>query len=62
MKDTLGLDEGFLIVEPSERIGRAILGESMRYGTFSHKKLWLVLQQFAGNLRLVLLFPGGGSD
>ena len=58
MKDTLGQDEGFLIVEPSERIGRAILGESMRYGTFSHKKLWLVLQQFAGNLRLVLLFPG----
>lgn len=58
MKDTLGLDEGFLIVEPSERIGRAILRESMYYGTFSHKKLWYVLQEFAGNLRLVLLFPG----
>ena len=58
MKDTLGLDEGYLIVEPSERIGRAVLGEAMRYGTFSHKKLWYVLQEFAGNLRLVLLFPG----
>ena len=58
MKDTLGLDEGFLIVEPSERIGRAILREAMRYGTFSSKKLWLVLQEFIGNLRLILLFPG----
>lgn len=58
MKDTLGLDESFLIVEPSEKIGRAILRESMRYGTFSHKKLWYVLQEFVGNLRLVLLFPG----
>lgn len=57
MKDTLGLDEGFLIVEPSERIGRAILRESMRYGTFSSKKLWCVLQEFAGNLRVVGLFP-----
>ena len=58
MKDTLGLDEGFLIVEPSERIGRAVLRESMYYGTFSHKKLWYVLQEFWGNLRVVLLFPG----
>lgn len=57
MKDTLGLDDGFLIVEPSERIGRAILRESMRYGTFSSKKLWCVLQEFVGNLRLILLFP-----
>ena len=58
MKDTLGLDEGFLIVEPSERIGRAILQESMYYGTFSSRKLWCVLQEFLGNLRVVLLFPG----
>lgn len=29
MKDTLGLDEGFLIVEPSERIGRTILRETV---------------------------------
>lgn len=58
MKDTLGLDEGFLIVEPSERIGRAILRGAMRYGTFSSKKLWLVLQEFVRNLRLILLFPG----
>lgn len=58
MKDTLGLDEGFLIVEPSKRIGRAILWESMRYGTFSSRKLWCVFQEFVGNLRLVLLFPG----
>ena len=58
MKDTLGLDESFLIVEPSERIGQAILRESMRYGTFSARKFWCVLQQFVGNLRLVLLFPG----
>jgi hypothetical protein len=58
MKDTLGLDESFLIVEPSERIGRAILREAMHYGTFSPRKFWCVLQQFVGNLRLVLLFPG----
>ena len=58
MKDTLGLDDGFLIVEPSERIGRAILRESMRYGTFSARKFWCVLQQFVGNLRVVWLFPG----
>ena len=58
MKDTLGLDEGFLIVEPSERIGRAVLGESMRYGTFSSKKLWGVLQEFLGNLRVVGCFRG----
>ena len=58
MKDTLGLDEGFLIVEPSERIGRAILRESKRYGTFSSRKLLGVLQEFLGNLRVVWLFPG----
>ncbi len=58
MKDTLGLDEGLLIVEPSRRIGRAVLGESMvRYGSFSSRKLWCVLQQFVGNLRVVWWFP-----
>lgn len=58
MKNTLGLDEVSFIVEPSERIWRAILRESMQYGTFSHKKLWYVLQEFAGNLRVVWWFPG----
>lgn len=57
MKDTLGLDEGFLIVEPSERIGRAVLREAMHYGTFSSRKLWCVLQEFWGNFRLALMFP-----
>lgn len=57
MKEILGLDESYLYVESDEKMGKLILNESMRYGTFSQNKLMQVIQQFAGNLRMVRYFP-----
>ena len=58
MKDVLGLDKSQLVVEPDEKVGRAILRESMRYGTFSTNKLSYVMERFVANFRLALMFPG----
>lgn len=57
MKEILALEEKYLYTEPDKRIGRLILNEAMVYGTFSKNKLKEVLQQYAGNLRMVRYFP-----
>ena len=57
MKEVLGLEEKYLYVKPDEKVGMIILSESMRFGTFAENKLKQVIQQFAGNLRLVRYFP-----
>lgn len=57
MRYVLGLEEKFLIVEPSESVGKAILRESLHYGKFSSKKLVYVMQRFIANIRLARLFP-----
>ena len=57
MKEVLGLDPELIVVESNEKIGRAILKESMHYGTFSTNKLVYVIQRFVANIRLSLLFP-----
>lgn len=58
MKEVLGLDESLLVVEPDDKVGKAILQESMHYGTFSTNKLKYVIERFAANSRLTLMFPG----
>lgn len=58
MKEVLGLDESLLVVEPDEKVGKAILRESMHYGTFSTNKLRYVLERFVANFRLAWMFPG----
>lgn len=58
MKEMLGLDESFLIVAPDEKVGKTILRESMRYGTFSTNKLAYVLERYLANIRLAVMFPG----
>ncbi len=57
MKEVLGLDDSLLVVKPDEKVGNAILRESMYYGTFSTNKLKYVLERFIANFRLVLIFP-----
>ena len=57
MKEVLGLDASQLILEPDEKVGKVILRESELYGTYSTNKVKLVLQHFAGNLRLAAMFP-----
>ncbi len=58
MKAVLGLDESMLIVDPDEKVGKAILRESMHYGMFSTNKLRDVIERFAANFRLAFMFPG----
>ena len=57
MKEVLGLDASQLIVEPDEKVGKVILGESEHYGTYSTNKLKLVAQHFTSNIRLASMFP-----
>lgn len=57
MKEVLGLSEQYLLVEPSEKVGKAIIKESMNYGTFSSNKLKYVAEMFSANIRLSMLFP-----
>lgn len=58
MKEVLGLDESLLVVETDEKVGKAILRESMHYGMFSTNKLKYVIERFVANFRLALMFPG----
>ena len=58
MKEVLGLDGALLVVDPDEKVGKAILRESMRYGTFSTNKLRYVIERFVVNFRLASMFPG----
>lgn len=58
MKEVLGLDESLLVVESDEKVGKAILRESMQFGTFSTNKLRYVLERFVANFRLAWMFPG----
>lgn len=57
MKEALGIDEKYLVVEADEKIGKIILRESMHYGTYSQNKAKKVFQQFIGNIRLATTFP-----
>lgn len=57
MNTTLGLEENYLYIEKDDRIGKLILEESMKFGTFSRNKFVQVFQQFIGNMRLVRFFP-----
>ncbi len=57
MKEILGLEEKYVYTEPDEILGKQILAESMRFGTFSHNKPRQVFQQLTGNFRLVKYFP-----
>ena len=57
MKEILGLDESYLIVEPSEKVGKVILRETMHYGVTVNNKLLLVMKYFVANLRLAFMFP-----
>ena len=58
MKDILGMEKKFLFDSPDEKMGKVILHEAMRYGSFSNNKLKKIVQMFAGNLRLILNYPG----
>lgn len=58
MKEVLRLDDSLLVVGPDEKVGKAILRESMHYGTFSTNKLTYVLERLMANFRLAWMFPG----
>ena len=57
MKEIFGMDQDSLYTEPDEKVGKLILSEAQRFGTFSDNKFVQVLQQFTGNLRLARFFP-----
>ena len=57
MRNVLGLGGTYLITEPDEKTGKAILRESMHYGTFSKNKIIYVVERFTANVRLMRLFP-----
>lgn len=57
MKETLGLGDKYLYVEPDAKVGSLILSESFKFGTYSPNKFKQVLQQYFGNYKLVRYFP-----
>ena len=57
MKEILGLEDKYLVVEPSEKEGRLILNESLYFGTWSKNKLRSVIEQFVANARIVGHYP-----
>lgn len=57
MHEILGLDPSLLVVEPDEKVGKVILKESMKYGSFSTNKMKLVIEHFVANIRLAFVFP-----
>ncbi len=57
MKELLGLEENYLVAEPSEKEGRLILKESFYFGTWSTNKLRSVIEIFIANLRIVTHYP-----
>ena len=57
MKETLGLEDKYLIVEPSEKEGRLILKESGYFGMWSTNKMRSVIEQFVANFRIVTHYP-----
>lgn len=58
LKEILGMEKEFLIVEPNENVGKVIIKELMNFGINSgESNLSFVWHQFKGNLRLVGIFP-----
>ena len=57
MKEILGLEDRYLVIEPSEKEGRLILGESEHFGTFSVDNLYLVIEMFWANFRVMSQYP-----
>lgn len=57
MTEKLGLDKIFLVVEPDEKVGKAVWNEVMKYGTYTNDSLKALLNQFWANLRLARMFP-----
>ena len=57
LREILGADEQRLIVEPNERIGKAVWEGVEEYGDFSDNKLFRVIEQIVGNFKVFRLFP-----
>ena len=57
MKEMLGLEEKYLIVEPDEKEGRLILKETKYFGMWSMNKIRSVIEQFVANFRIVTHYP-----
>ena len=57
MKEILGLEDKYLVVEPSEKEGRLIFNEALYFGTWSNNKLHSVIEQFVANARILGHYP-----
>ena len=58
MHEVLGLDKQYLVVEPSEKIGRVVLAEMLNYGVKKKRnKVGLLFGRLADNSHLFRYFP-----
>lgn len=57
MKEMLGLDEKYLYTDSNEKIGRVILEQALKYGSFSNNRLKANIQQVFANFRMISIFP-----
>lgn len=57
MKEILGLDKKYLYTDSNEKIGRVILEQALKYGSFSNNRLKANIQQVFANLRMISIFP-----
>lgn len=57
MKEVLGLEDKYLVVDPSEKDGRLILKESDYFGTCATDNLHFVIEKFWANFRVVSQYP-----
>lgn len=55
--DVLGLKKDFLIVEPDEKIGKLLLGETLKYGIYRNRTAGDLIKQTVGNFKLARVFP-----
>ena len=57
MHHVLGLKKDILVVEPDERIGKLLLGETLKYGMYQNRTAKDLIKQSVGNLKLASVFP-----
>lgn len=58
MKEALGLEEKFLLVDPDGKFGRVLLADTLNYGVEKHYgKIGILLGRIKDNLHLMRFFP-----
>lgn len=57
MHEILGVEKELLFVVPDEKIGKLLLGETLKYGTYKNRTAKDLIMQTAGNMKLATVFP-----